>query len=197
MQENHLRDVEAALAFQQGDEKALAFFYREFHPALSLYANRSLQNRLLAEEIASGAFIKVWKMHCKLDSYEAIRAYLYTIVRHDCERTLKQEYKRAKLHKEAEFSTVINDTPHDNLVRIEVYRIIHSALKNLSPGSRRVLTMHYIDGKTTGQIARELQLSPSTIKTQKTKGLEALRKTILRPVSLGGLLIIKIFLFAQ
>lgn len=188
---------EYALAFQQGDEKALAFFYKEFHPILSLYANRLLQNRFIAEEIASGAFVKIWKMHSKLSSYGAIRAYLYTIVRRDCQRCLKQEFKRTKIHKEAQLPIVTNDTPFENLVRSEVYRQVHSALKNLAPGSRKVLTMHYIDGKTTGEIAKELHLSPSTIKTQKAKGLEALRKTMLKPISIFICILIKIFLSSQ
>lgn len=181
------------LAFQRGDEKALAFFYSKFHPALSLYANRWLQNRSIAEEIASTAFIKVWKMHHKLDSYGAIQAYLYKIVLRDCQRTIKQERKRTKVYNEAQLPDTTNDTPFDNLVRTEVYRIIHTALKSLAPGSQKVLTMHYLDGKTTGEIARELHLSPSTIKTQKSKGLEVLRKTLLRPVSILLFILLKVF----
>lgn len=184
-------------SFQKGEEKSLDFFYRQFHPALSLYANRWLQNRSLAEEIASEAFVKIWKMHWKLDSYQAIQAYLYKIVLRDAQRAIKQENRRAKLHTEAQLPDIINDTPFDNLVRTEVYRLVHTALKDLAPGSKKVLTMHYLDGKTTGEIARELQLSPSTIKTQKSKGLEALRKTLLRPILLLVSFSIKIFLSFQ
>ena len=185
---------EYALAFQQGDEKALAFFYSEFYPALALYANKYLQNRSIAEEIASEAFIQVWKMHNKLHSYQTIQACLYIIVRRSCQRSLKQEYRRTKTHKEAHLPDAIKETAFDNLVRAEAYRLIHSSLKNLAPGSRKVLTMHYLDGKTTGEIAKELQLSPSTIQTQKINGLKALRKIILRPLSLLSFLSLKIFL---
>jgi len=186
-----------ALAFQQGDEKALAFFYSQFHPALALYAYRLLENRSIAEEIASEAFVKIWKMHWKLNNYHAIQGYLYKTVRRDSMRTLKQERKRTEILKEAQLPVATNDTPFENLVRSEVYRIIHSALKDISPGNRKVLTMHYLDGKTTGEIARELHLSPSTIKTQKTKGLEALRKTLLRPMFMLIYLLLKIFLPSQ
>jgi RNA polymerase sigma-70 factor, ECF subfamily len=67
---------EYASSFQRGEEKALAFFYHEFHPVLSLYANRWVEDRSIAEEIASGALVKTWQMHWKLDSYGAIQAYL-------------------------------------------------------------------------------------------------------------------------
>lgn len=180
--EPHHTNHEYALLFQQGDEQALAFFYREFHAALALYAFRWVENIAIAEEIASDAFIKTWKMHWKLDNYYAIRSYLYKTVLRDSQRVRRQELKRATLSKDSILSNDLNgDTPIDHLLRIETYRIIHRALEELSPGTRRVLTMHFIEGKTTREIATELKLSPSTIKTQKAKGLESLRKKLLRP----------------
>jgi RNA polymerase sigma-70 factor, ECF subfamily len=168
-----------ALLFQQGEEKALSFFYKEFHPALALYAYQWLKERTLAEEVASEALIKTWKMHSKLNSYSGIRAYLYKTVRRDCWRLAKS--KKAPL---IDINTIEisaeKNSPFDILLQTEVYRNIHTALKEVAPASRRVLIMHYLDGKTTGQIARELQRHPSTIKTQKQKGLAKLRKIISR-----------------
>lgn len=173
---------EYAAAFQQGDEQALAFIYREFHPALSLYAHRWVENRPIAEEIASEALVKTWKMHWKLDSYGAIQAYLYKIVQRDSLDYIRKEKKRAAMHQQSRPPQTVSDTPFDHLVRSEVYRIIHIALKDLSPANRKVIIMHYLEGKTTGQIARELNVHPSTVKTQKNRGLQALRKQLLRPM---------------
>ena len=172
---------EYAILFQQGDEQALSFFYQEFHAALSLYAFRWVENRAIAEEIASDAFIKTWKMHWKLDNYYAIRAYLYKTVLRDSQRARRQEQKKAALSRDTLLCSDVNaDTPIDQLLRAETYRIIHKALEELSPGARRVLTMHFIEGETTSELATELKLSTSTIKTQKAKGLESLRKKLLR-----------------
>ena len=136
----------------------------------------------MAEEIAADAFIKTWKMHWKLDSYPAIRAYLYKTVHRDCVHALKKEKKRNETHHQSGMPVVTNDTPFEHMVRSEVYRLIHSALKDLSAGNQKVVKMYYLEGKTTGQIARELNLSPNTINTQKTRGLEALRKKIKGPI---------------
>lgn len=192
--ESHYTAQEYASLFQQGDEQALAFFYREFHPALALFASRWVQSRSIAEEIAADAFVKTWKMHWKLSSYPAIRAYLYKTVRRDSQLALKREQRRTEIHKLSHSPEITSDTPFDQTVRSEVYRLIHTALKDLSPGNRKVLTMHYLEGKTTGQIARELDLSANTVKTQKARGLEALRKRILRPMCIIFYLIVKIFL---
>lgn len=173
---------EYAHAFQQGDEQALAFFYHEFHPVLSLYAHRWVEDRSIAEEIASEALVKTWKMHWKLDSYGAIRAYLYKVVQRDSLAYIRKEKKRTAMHQQFRPAQTVLDTPFDHLVRSEVYRIIHTALKDLSPANRKVIIMHYLEGKTTGQIARELNVHPSTVKTQKNRGLQALRKQLLRPI---------------
>lgn len=182
-----------AAAFQQGNEQALAFFYREFHPVLSLHAYRLVEDRSIAEEIASEALVKTWQMHWKLDSYGAIRAYLYKIVYRDSLAYIRMEKKRTTIHQQSQPVQSISDTPFDYVVRSEVYRIIHTALKDLSPANRKVIVMHYLEGKTTGQIARELKLHRSTVNTQKTKGLEVLRKKLLRPMLILFYLIVKIF----
>jgi len=184
-----------ASLFQQGDEAALSYFYREFLPALSLYANKWVTDFSAAEEVASGAFLKAWKMHEKLDSYNAIRAYLYKIVYHDSIDYLRNEKMRNGKETDAAVPDISLNSPYDQLIRTETYRLIHSALKELSPGSQQIISMYYLEGKSTGDIARELKLHPSTVKTQKQRGLELLRKKILRPILLTGYLLMNSCLY--
>ncbi len=174
---DYIFEKNAAL-FQQGSEEALAFFFTQFHPALSHYAFALLKNRFIAEEIAAGAFVKTWKMHRKLDRYEGIRAYLYKVVNRDCLRAIEKEKKRFAVHLSASGKINTDDSPFDQLVKSELYRLLHNEIKKLSPGSQKVLTMHYFEGKTTAEIAAELQLSDSTVKTQKLRALATLRKRL-------------------
>lgn len=167
--------------FQSGDEKALSFFYYEFYAALAHYSFQLTQSRTIAEEIASEAFVKIWRMHFKLNSYTGIKAYLYKIVHRDSIEAISIEQRREKSYRQLS-PPIDTDTPFDNMVRSEVYRLIHAALKGLSPASRKVMVMHYLEGKTTGEISRELNLHPSTIKTQKMQGLNALKKVFLKPI---------------
>ena len=120
-------------------------------------------------------------MHHKLNSYAGIKAYLYKIVHRDSMEAVAKEQQRARSGKNLP-SPPDAASPFDILVRTEVCRLIHTALKDLAPASRRVMIMHYLEGKTTGQIARELNLHTSTIKTQKMQGLKALRKIFLKPM---------------
>ncbi len=163
LQESH-NSALMSQAFQQGDEKGLAYFYKAFYPALSLYAFKYVNDLSIAEEIVSEAFVKMWKMHWKLDSFGAIRAYLYKVVYRDSITNIKQQQKMGKSYRGLQLLTTDNYTPFDNLVRSETYRIIHNSLKDLPPGQRRVVMMHYLEGKTTGQIAQELGIFKADIK---------------------------------
>ena len=182
-----------ALLFQDGDEKALSYFYHSFYPALAHYSFQLILNRSIAEEIASEAFVKIWRMHYKLNSYAGIKAYLYKIVHRDSIKAVLNEQKRDRTYRNLQ-PQIETDTPFDKMVRSEVYRLIHTALKDLPAASRRVVIMHYLEGKTTGQISRELNLHPSTIKTQKKQGLNALRKVFIKPMLWLFYFCIKIFL---
>lgn len=162
-----------AAAFRKGDEQALAFYFRELHPALTLYANQWVKDFRLAREITSEAFVKTWQKHHKFNSCEGIRAYLYTIVRRDSCKTSK---KRSGVSLPND--PIDNNTPFSFLVRAETCRLLYAALQKLSPGNKRVITMYYFDGKTTGEIARELDLHPHTVQTQKQRGLKALQKML-------------------
>ncbi len=186
-------EIEMALSFQEGNEKALSFFYHEFYPALAHYSFQLTHSRPVAEEIASEAFVKIWRMHYKLNSYAGIKAYLYKIVHRDSVEVVLSEQQRARTYRNLQ-PQIDTETPFDKMVRSEVYRLIHAALKDLAPACRKVMIMHYFDGKTTGQISRELNLHPSTIKTQKKQGLNALRKVFIKPMLWLFYFCIKIFL---
>ena len=190
---NSTTEDEYIFAFNRGDEQALAYYFRQLHPTLTHYANQWARDFHLAQEIAADAFVKTWKAHCQFDSYDSIKRYLYTIVRRDSYKIAK----RLNIHpfptQSEERGAADNDTPFSNLVRAETYRILYSALKKLSPGNNRVITMYYLEGKTTGEIARELNLHPSTVQTQKIRGIKALQKLLKLHVFWAIFLLTKIF----
>jgi RNA polymerase sigma-70 factor (ECF subfamily) len=176
---------EYALAFQQGEEKGFDFFFRDLFPSLCFFANHILDNRCEAEDIASFAFIKIWKKHSQFNDAKNIRSYLYQIVRNDCFSFLQQKNRSAKVQKEIEYLTVGNfeDNYESDFIRAEFYAKLYSAINSLPKECRKVFTMLYIQGKTVKEISKELNLSPSTIKTQKSRGLVILRKKIV-PLSI-------------
>lgn len=181
-----------AMAFQSGEERALEYFFEKFHGPLTLYAFQWVKDRQVAEEMVSEAFVKTWQKHHKLGSYVGIRAYLYTIVRRDSARAAaRMQRERTATVSPALISP---DNPFQYLVRAETCRLVHAALDKLSSGNRQVITLHYLEGKSMAQIARQLNLRPKTVRTRKARGIRALLK-FLQPVSIGFLYFFERILF--
>jgi len=170
-------ETQMAFEFQQGNESALEYFFRSCYPAMCVYANGILKNRQSAEEIASWAFLKAWKFRHKLDSPQGIRAYLYRIVHRDSIRAVKKSSRNRFL--QLQETGEITDSHFNQLVKAETLRLLQQAVNQLSAGNKTVIRKYYFEDMTTAEIANELDLSSSTIKTQKMRGILILRKKFL------------------
>ena len=188
-----------ALAFQQGEEKGFDFFFHELFPSLCFFANRRLDNRCEAEDIASSAFIKIWKRHSQFNDAKNIRSYLYQIVRNDCLKFLQQKDRRVRMQNEIEYLTIVDtkENSESDIIRAEFFSALYKALNSLPTECRKVFKMLYIQGKKVNEIAEELKISPSTVKTQKARGLAFLKKKFIPISSVFFLFLFSIFFFCM
>jgi len=167
-----------AILFQQGEEKGFAWLFRNLYPALSFYTFKITGDREASEEIASNAFIKIWQRHEQFSDALSIRKYLYRIVRNDSLKHLKKEKQSAAFNKEV-FYLYANENERDcfnNLVWSEISRELLTAINSLPAECSKVFRLLYVEGKTIKEAADALNLSVSTVKTQKARGLASLRK---------------------
>jgi RNA polymerase sigma-70 factor (ECF subfamily) len=168
------------ILFQQGEEKGFAWFFRSLYPALSFYAFKITGDREASEEIASSAFIKIWESHEQFSDPLSIRKYLYCIVRNDALKHLRKEKQSVAFNREVIY-LYANEHEKDcfnNLVTTEITLELHQAIDALPAECKKVFRLMYIEGKSIQETAEALHLSASTVKTQKKRGLDALRKKI-------------------
>lgn len=186
---------EVSLAFQRGEERGFDFFYRELYPSLYFFANRITKNTFEAEDIVSHAFIKIWQRHSQFNYAKNIRSYLYQIVRNDCLKFLNQKSKLVEIQNEVRYLAVpeLNNTCEADIIRAEFYGELYKAINSLPSECQKVFKLLYIQGKTVKEISHELNLSPSTIKTQKARGLAVLRKKLINGILILSPFILKIF----
>lgn len=166
------------MRFREGDESALEYLFHLLVPTLTLFANRLLHDRPVSEDIASMAMVKAWQRKPGCTSIETFSAYLYKIVQRDCWKEAKRQAKYIAFQKNTDSEETILETPFEQILRSETYRILYSSITTLSDGNARVISMHFLDEKSIADIAKETNLSPATIKTQKQRALKALRKSL-------------------
>ena len=173
-------NVEYSQAFHEGEERGFDFFYRKLFPSLCFFANRMVNDKCEAEDIVSNAFIKIWKRHAQFNDAGSIRSYLYQIVRNDCYKFHQQQGRVIEVHKQVKYLSVVdlNDNREADIIRAEFYGELYNAINNLPSECRKIFKMLYIQGKTVKEISHELEISTSTIRTQKARGLAVLKKKV-------------------
>ena len=172
--ENKLNDF--LLSFKEGEEEGFTYFFNLHYKPLFYFAGRYIKDNAAAEDIVADSFIKLWAKREIFDSESGLTGYLYRTVYHACLRSLQQEqYKN--LHKKS-YAGQINITEQDyinNIIKTETLHQLHGAIYKLPAQCRKVFVKLYIEGKSVSETAQEMNLTTSTIKNQKARGLKLLR----------------------
>ncbi len=165
--------------FQQGAEQGFTWFFHQLYPSLTLYCFKIIKDKDVSEEIASAAFMKIWQRHHQFTDAPSIKAYLYRIVRNDALKYLAKQKQWAGAAKEVIYlyGGEHQGNAFNALVAAETARLLLKAIDRLPLECGKVFRLLYLEGKSIKETAEALRLSPSTVKTQKARGLEALRKS--------------------
>lgn len=160
-------------AFQRGEEKGFSFFFRELYKPLCLFADRYLNQMDKAEDIVADTFVRLWEKREGITGIKTVRSYLYGAVRNACLNELKKQPRVPSAITGQPDKTML-----ENMIRAEVLQEIYITIEQLPHKCKRIFTKLYIEGKTVREIADELQLSVSTVKTQKTIALAFIRSRL-------------------
>ncbi len=174
-------------SFQNGEEKGFNFFFREYHAALAYYSFQIIKDKLSAEGIASEALMKLWERHESFDNIPSIKSFLYTTARNTSLNWLRQQQRNAAREKEYIYLNEQNECIiFHQIAEVELHREIHLAIKTLPPKCRQIFQMLFLQGKDYKEIAKELNLSIDTIRSQKARAIMLIKQRM----ALGLLVVI-------
>lgn len=145
------------------------------------YAYERVKDKMLAEDIASIAFVKAWRHHDQLESFAGIKAYILKIVGRDSKRAVVGEAQRKSFPQLVKEESKETQTAFELLVKAETYNNLHQAIRQLSPGMRAVMHSMYVEGNSLTETARILNIHTSTADTQKKRALKILSRILPKP----------------
>jgi RNA polymerase sigma-70 factor (family 1) len=175
----HDMAAEFVRSFQRGEEKGFNFFFREYYAALTFYCFQFIKDKPAAEEIAGDALMKLWERHENFDNIPSIKSFLYTTTRNASLNWIRQQKRNSQRIRDIAYLSEKNETAFTSqIIETELYREIFLAMQTLPPKCRQVFKMLFIEGKNFQQIAGELGLSASTIRSQKAKALLLLKQRV-------------------
>jgi RNA polymerase sigma-70 factor (ECF subfamily) len=151
--------------------------FDKYYRPVSYFAMKILREDTFAEDIVLEAFRKAWDNRDKFSTPRHLENFLYLVTRNDCIsylrsgrvlQTTAKEWTRMAEDQEGERSAIDLER-----VQARIIEVIFEKLQELPGGD--VLRMAFLEGKSTQEIARELQITENNVYIIKSRSLKTLR----------------------
>ncbi len=156
--------------------EAFRELFSEFYNSLVLFAMGFVEQQDVAEDIVQEVFIAVWEREAKYPTYNAFRSFLYNSV-----KNASLNYLKHKNVEEKYLASLSLENERDDIdlkiMEEELYRLLFKTIDELPDKCRNIFLLH-LEGKGNEEIALLLNLSILTVKTQKKRAMQYIRKHV-------------------
>jgi RNA polymerase sigma-70 factor (family 1) len=161
-----LKNEAALLAkIAQGSERAFTELFEAYYGVLGEYVMKVTKSLDVAEEIVQDTFVKIWLKRWDLPNIEHFSNYLFILCRNRTMDYLRKQARERTVMAELE-SGLLDKLADDDLENpAEVYReLIEKTVEKLPAQAKRVYMMSRYQRLKHEEIARQLGISPETVK---------------------------------
>jgi RNA polymerase sigma-70 factor (family 1) len=161
-----------------GDEEAaFAELFRRYDRRIYPFVLKMIRTEALAEEITHEIFIKIWRHREKLPGIDQPEAYILTIAsRHTLDYIKKRLNENKMLQGLSASKEVSHNDTEEKLLGRDRAALVQQAVTMLPPQQRSVYELSRLEGMNYDQIARQLNISPHTVRNHLVKALQFLRE---------------------
>jgi|SRR5687767_9451064 len=163
-------EIFLVLRCQSGDREAFDLLLRSIQSGLWSYISRLAGDRDLALDILQEVFLIIYRKIGWLNDPKLFRRWVYRIATRETFRVLK---KRSKWKEELLDDAMICSEPTTTEVDFDM-----AMLDRVSPASRAVLMLHYVEDLSLNETAEALDISVGTVKSRLAYGLHVLRNHV-------------------
>ncbi len=155
------------LRAQSGDRDAFDALLKDIAPRLLRYVARVVGEQALAEDVVQDVLIAIVRKIAWLSDASLFRPWAYRIASREAFRALKKRRISETID-----DVAFEEPPVDPWQRERLL----ASLDALSPASRAVITLHYLEEMPLSEVAAVLDLTLGTVKSRLSYGLARLRK---------------------
>ncbi len=165
-------------AYQSGDAKAFDRLYAGLSPVLRRYLQSAARDASRVDDLVQETFLQLHRARRTYNPERPVIPWALAIARHvflmDC-RTRRRKYAAA----DVEFDEAVETgdmgqerAPDAAMIARDQVR---QGLATLTPGTRRVVVLHHVQGWSFREIAARLRINTAAAKLRASRGVNALR----------------------
>jgi RNA polymerase sigma-70 factor (ECF subfamily) len=176
--------------YQGGNTDAYNILFKRYHDPIFKYALKNVPDREIAEELTLDVMLRLWQKKGDLIIETDLRSYLFRSIKN----AIYNYYRKKILSTIPIDLLTLQDTPvggatDDKLKYVELEKIYHQKLNELSPQRQKIFRMSRERNMTYAQIAEETGLSVNTIENYMVITLRILRRELSEHADLTVMLI--------
>lgn len=169
------------------EDKKFEALYDRYKVRFGRFAAGYVQDRLVAEDIVTDAFVYYWEHRARLDAGCDAAAYILTAVRHKCLNHLRAQQVRLRAHNEmgelqrrvlCENIRSLEICDPSRLFVAEVEMLVHKCLDELPELTRNIFTSQRLHAKSYRETALEYGITERRVETELAKALNRLRTAL-------------------
>jgi RNA polymerase sigma-70 factor (ECF subfamily) len=188
-------DQQLVQSLQKGNVAAFDSLFEGYSPKLYGFAFKYFRNEHDAEELVQEVFVKVWENRRALKSEHSFKSYLFTIALNQIRKYFNKRATSLRylesFRNDPEFSD--NQALHENDYELALQQI-NLIIEQMPPRRREIFVKSKLEGKSSKEIAAELNISAGTVDNQVSEALRFIR-TQIKPESLTLLLFAVLFVY--
>jgi RNA polymerase sigma factor (sigma-70 family) len=167
-----------------GEPESFGFLVDKYRGSIFAFAYSKLRNFHDAEDITQEVFLKAFQKLRALKRWDNFRAWLYSITSNLCNDWIRKRTKRPDCEFIKEQERGILDRSAMNSYQDGLWReSLHEAMDSLPETDRTVLTLYYLGGMNSVEIAQFLGASPTAIRQRLSRARTKLKEEVLDMIS--------------
>lgn len=167
------------IAFREGDMRAFELLFEEYFRALRRYAAGIIDDREVAKDIVLESFANLWKKHPQFENKEAIEGYLFNAAKFGCLAHIRSQRRKQSI--EDEFALYLKAKEEDAELmeyKSRLIKALHEEIEKLPGQCKVIFEMLYFGRQSTFQVAEKLQISPKTVRAQKSRAIQHIKEGV-------------------
>ncbi len=162
----------------QGDEDAMASFYREHGRVVFAQVLLVTGERVLAEEIVQDTMLAVWRGAGSFRGESSVRSWVIAIARRQTRDRLRG--RRLRVVDDAFLADQPGSGPGPEVTALDRAELaeVRVAIRDLAPAHREVLGLAFGSGLSLPEVAGVLEIPVGTVKSRLTSARTALSRVL-------------------